>query len=230
VALELGAEQVELLLGERRYRVRGLAKNSSLEQLRVNLRCERGEDYHQDNVDLYSARARHGFIKQAAGELGLEEDVIKRDVGKLLRALEELHEKRLREQMGPRRTEVKLSEQEREEALSLLRDPQLLERILEDFERCGLVGEKSAKLLGYFAAVSRLLEQPLGVLIQSSSAAGKSSLMWWRRSESDPPRRSEIDPPWPGCTGGAVSVQDQRPQLLLRRSGYSCSVSLLSVV
>jgi hypothetical protein len=50
-------------------------------------------------------------------------------------------------------------------------------RIVADFEACGVVGEATNKLVGYLAAVSRLLERPLAVVIQSSSAAGKSSLM-----------------------------------------------------
>ncbi len=40
-----------------------------------------------------------------------------------------------------------------------------------------MVGEETNKLAGYIAAVSRHLEAPLAVLVQSSSAAGKSSLM-----------------------------------------------------
>jgi hypothetical protein len=157
--------------------VRGLGKNTSLDQLRVNLRCEHGEDWHQDNVDLYSGRSRQSFVKQAAAELGLPEEVIKRDMGKLLRALEELQERLVREAHAPKRPEVQLSEQEREEALELLKDPRLIERILAGFDQCGIVGERTGKLLGYLSATSRLLEQPLHVLIQSSSAAGKSSLM-----------------------------------------------------
>jgi hypothetical protein len=39
------------------------------------------------------------------------------------------------------------------------------------------VGEETNKLLGYLAAVSRKLEEPLAVVVQSSSAAGKTSLM-----------------------------------------------------
>ncbi|MCA9556580.1 MAG: hypothetical protein KC933_41540, partial [Myxococcales bacterium] len=70
-----------------------------------------------------------------------------------------------------------MSEAEREEALGLLRDPRLLVRILEDFEACGVVGEEVNKLTGYLAAVSRKLDQPLAILVQSNSAAGKSSLM-----------------------------------------------------
>jgi hypothetical protein len=52
-----------------------------------------------------------------------------------------------------------------------------LDRILEDFSRCGVVGEETNKLVGYLAAVSRKLDDPLAVILQSSSAAGKSSLM-----------------------------------------------------
>ncbi len=53
----------------------------------------------------------------------------------------------------------------------------MLDRILADFERCGVVGEEVNKQVGYIAAVSRSLRSPLAVMVQSSSAAGKSSLM-----------------------------------------------------
>jgi DNA primase catalytic core len=176
-ALELRGEQVELRLGERSWRVRGLGKNQSLEQLRVNVLCARGEGFHLDTLDLYSARQRAAFVKQASSELGLEEQVLKKDLGRLLLGLEELHERQVQEALSPKQPAVSLSEQEREEALALLKDPRLPERIVSDFERCGVVGEETNKLLGYVAAVSRKLEEPLAIIIQSSSAAGKSSLM-----------------------------------------------------
>ena len=70
-----------------------------------------------------------------------------------------------------------LSEKEEQEAMALLKDPNLLDRILQDFETCGVVGEETNKLVGYLATVSRKLDKPLGVVIQSSSSAGKSWLM-----------------------------------------------------
>ena len=55
---------------------------------------------------------------------------------------------------------------------------ELLERILADFERCGVVGEETNKLVGYLAAVSRKLERAAGDRDPvAQSAAGKSSLM-----------------------------------------------------
>jgi hypothetical protein len=70
-----------------------------------------------------------------------------------------------------------MNEVEREEALALLRSPDLLTRIVSDFDAAGLVGERTNKLIGYLAAVSRKLDAPLAIVVQSSSAAGKSSLM-----------------------------------------------------
>ena len=39
------------------------------------------------------------------------------------------------------------------------------------------MGERTNKFVGYLAAVSRKLDRPLAVVVQSSSAAGKSRLM-----------------------------------------------------
>ena len=44
-------------------------------------------------------------------------------------------------------------------------------------DACGMVGEATNKLAGYLAATSRKLRQPLAIVIQSSSSAGKTSLM-----------------------------------------------------
>ena len=67
-----------------------------------------------------------------------------------------------------------MTPEEKDAALRLLRDPNLLDRIVADFD---VVGETTNKLVGYLAAVSRKLDQPLAIIIQSSSAAGKTSLM-----------------------------------------------------
>ena len=64
-----------------------------------------------------------------------------------------------------------------EAALALLCDPTLCERIVADVATLGVVGEDRNALVGYLACVSRKLAAPLAVLIQSTSAAGKSTLM-----------------------------------------------------
>ncbi|MGB3562804.1 MAG: toprim domain-containing protein [Thermoanaerobaculia bacterium] len=177
VPTEVSPQEVVIHLGDRRYRVRGLEKNLAYDVLRVNLLASRGEGFHVDTLDLYSARHRAVYVKQATEELGVEERVIKKDLGHVLLKLEELQEEAIRRMLEPDEEPVVLSEEERWEALGLLEDSKLLERILEDFAHCGVVGEETNKLVGYLAAVSRKLEEPLAVILQSSSAAGKSSLM-----------------------------------------------------
>src|SRR3990172_7423398 len=185
ILAEVSEEEVVFRLGDRRYRVRGLAKNMSYDALRVNLLASKedaaaalsGGGFHVDTVDLYSARQRAAFVKQAALELGGTEEGIRKDLGKVLSKLEALQEEQLRKALEPKEKAVAIGDAERAAALDLLRDPRLVERILQDFERCGVIGEEVNKLVGYLAATSRKLEEPLAVIIQSSSAAGKSSLM-----------------------------------------------------
>jgi len=182
VPVQMRGEDIFLQQGERRYRIRGLNKNLSHELLKVNVlvsgQTPRGESaFHVDTLDLYSARQRSVFTKQAAEELGIKEEVIRRDLGRVLLKLEELQDAQIKRALAPKEEAVTLSEDERAEALALLRDPHLLERIIADFDRCGIVGEETNKLVGYLGVVSRHLESPLAVIVQSSSAAGKSSLM-----------------------------------------------------
>jgi len=70
-----------------------------------------------------------------------------------------------------------MTPEERAEALDFLQSPGLVERITTAFDDCGLVGEESNRLAAYLACTSRKLERPLAVIIQSTSAAGKSTLM-----------------------------------------------------
>jgi DNA primase catalytic core len=179
--VELSGGELHVQLDGRRWRVRGLGKASSFETLRVNVLVARehparGELFHVDSLDLYSARARGTFARQAGEELGLAQELIARDLGRVLLVCEEHSEAAVRAAQAPAEPDVALSEAEREQALELLRDPALVERIVADFERVGVVGEQSNCLVGYLAAVSRKLDRPLAVMIQSTSAAGKSAL------------------------------------------------------
>jgi hypothetical protein len=175
--VEVKGEEIVITLGDRYYRVRGLAKNLSYAILRVNLLAGRAEAFHVDTLDLYAARQRAVFIKQAAIEMGIKEDAVKHDLRHVLRKLEELQDRQIQKTLEPKKPEIAIGDEDRAAALDLLKDPHLLDRILADFERCGVVGEETNKLMGYIAAVSRSLEAPLAVIVQSSSSAGKSSLM-----------------------------------------------------
>jgi hypothetical protein len=176
-------DDILLTVGDRQWRVRGLDKNLSFEVMKVNLRVLRpdtrtGEPrYYVDTLDLLNARHRQVFTNAAADELQMKGEALRKDLGRVLLKLEQLQEDQIRAALEPQEKSVKLTAGERDAALSLLKDPKLLDRILSDFERCGSVGEETNKLVGYLAAISRKLDEPLAVIIQSTSAAGKSMLL-----------------------------------------------------
>jgi DNA primase len=123
------------------------------------------------------ARARVVFVAAAAAELSLDQDVVKRDLGRVLLACERLADEAVAAAQAPADEPSAMTPEERAAALGLLRDPRLADRIVSDFARTGMVGEAVNCLVGYLAAVSRKLARPLAVVIQSTSAAGKSALM-----------------------------------------------------
>ncbi len=178
LAAEVTDAEVTMTNADRRYRVRGLAKNLSFEVLKVNLLVSRGDAFYVDTLDLYSAKQRTSYLTHAALELELREDILKADLGRVLMKLEQLQERNLRRTLEPKApAAVEIAEEDRAAALELLRAPNLIERIDADLDECGLVGERMNKRVAYLAATSRKLDQPLAVLVQSSSAAGKSALM-----------------------------------------------------
>ena len=185
----LGHEhEYTVTFGPRRYRVRGLEKNLSHEVLKVNLLAsapasegeavQPAQAIHIDTLDLYQARARVAFVKAASIELGVSEEVIKGDVGRLLLVLEAEQERLINAAQQPKVPVLRKVEGEAQRrAMELLTSPDLVKRIAADFSRGGIVGEGTNALVGYLAAISRKLERPLALLIQSTSAAGKSSLL-----------------------------------------------------
>ncbi len=175
--MEVTDKEVSIRFGNRRYRVRGLKKNLGYDALKINLLVSANDNCHVDTFDFYSARHRLQFTKHASLELECEERTLKKDLGKLLLKLEALQEKNIQDTLKPEEKAVELSPDEKAQALALLETPDLLSRIVDDFDRAGVVGEETNKLMAYLACVSRKLESPLAIMIQSTSAAGKSALM-----------------------------------------------------
>ena len=117
-------EQLTFTYDDRHWRVRGLDKQLSCERLRVNLMVARRELVHVDTLDLYAARMRRMFIKEAAAELYVEEATIKQDLGRVLLELERRQEALIRQTLCQQEPEVPLmSSAEREDALAVAQGP-----------------------------------------------------------------------------------------------------------
>jgi hypothetical protein len=141
--------ELRLRFGDRAWRVRGLERVTSFETLRVNVlvaRADRAEAaahaFHVDTLDLYSARARGVFVTQAAAELRLEAEVVKSDLGRVLLACGARAEEVIQAANEPAVTEVTVTGAAREQALALLRDPNLMTRVEEAFTAVGWSGRR----------------------------------------------------------------------------------------
>ena len=171
-------EHHTLPLGGRSYQVRGLNRNQSLEAMKMTLRVmEPGGLFHLDQVDLCKDGDRRRFCERAAEETRLDRDLIKRDLGKLLLACERVQETRLNRVEELPELAVELEADQITEAMALLQAPDLMSKIAEAFDASGIAGETTNILAAYLAGTSRLLRKPLAVIIQSTSAAGKTTLM-----------------------------------------------------
>ncbi|EEI9693453.1 DNA primase [Salmonella enterica] len=175
VVVALPGGDLSLAVESQQWRIRGFGSvKAGSGTMKVNAQVlDTGSGVvFADSVDMMSARSRGGYARAAAAELGVAEGDLRRSLGKVLLALE-----RWQAQPEPESAAPEMTDEEREAALELLRSPDLAGRIASDMAACGVVGESTNLTAAYLAAVSRKLEKPLAVLIQSSSAAGKSSLM-----------------------------------------------------
>jgi len=157
-------------ISERCYEARGISKAEG--RLKCTIKgLRKDRRFHIDTLDLYSARSRMTLIKGLAVLFGADEQVIASDVYRLLELAENYRKPENNHNERPAMTES-----DRADALAFLKNPDMLDTILADFETIGSTGEEMNKLLCYIAAVSRKMEEPLSVMIQSRSAAGKSFL------------------------------------------------------
>lgn len=167
-------------IDQREYRVRGLHKNLSVGHMAINLRLSVGtnqDNLHIDNVELCSSKQRFRFAKDAEIATGIKEKLILSDMAKLLNKLEEIQTLHIISTLNPKKQAVEISESDREAAINFLKQANLIGQIIQSFEDCGLVGESTNAIVGYLSAISRKLTEPLAIIVQSSSAAGKSALM-----------------------------------------------------
>jgi hypothetical protein len=161
-----------LTLGARRYEIRGL--DHSPRRLKATIRAEFAGRIHVDTLDFYAARARRQLVTDLVRFCAESFDRIEAEVMKLLTACEaRCAQPELAQAMA---SAEPIAEADRKEAEAMGRDPKLVEMIVADLERCGVVGEKSNKLLAYLAITSRKLARPLAVMTLSSSGSGKSTL------------------------------------------------------
>jgi len=158
---------------ERRYELRAIERPSAA-RLKATVKAlgRSPGRFHIDTVDFYLSRSRRAFVSEAARLFREDAETVEADVNRLIVQLEAY----CKEGLNPAPAGPVVDEAARAEAVKLGRNPDLCGEIIRDLEKLGMVGEDTNKLLGYLVMASRKLEEPLALLILSSSGAGKSHL------------------------------------------------------
>jgi DNA primase len=171
VVKEGGAYEFEF--ADLTYRLLGV-KDVFVQDLRVNIRAQKAEESFYDRLDLYSARSRAAYAASLAALFAVEAKRIERDLIQMIEHLEDQRDKAL--SVTSSKAE-ELSAEEEALGLRFLKSSDLFDEIASDMTTLGYVGEELNKKLIYLAASSRVLDDPISVLILSQSAAGKSLLV-----------------------------------------------------
>jgi DNA primase catalytic core len=152
------------------------AKELFVTNLRVNVKATYSGESYYDNADLASGRSRRALSETLSQLFSIEYRIVERD---LMRILDYYANERDRKLSALSSTETKkeLTDEERKLGLSFLTNPDIFGEIVRDMNTLGYVGEDLNKILLYLAASSRILDDPISVMILSQSAAGKSMLV-----------------------------------------------------
>ncbi len=161
--------------GNRQYQIKGIQKGGT--QLKVTIKASSdlnnsSREFELTTIDLYSSRSRTWFAGLCAGLFNEPEGLIKQDIAKLMSLVEEYQPPAEKDD----EEKIIITPEDKKLALAFLENKDIFSQLLQDFDTLGVTGEEINKLVGYLAATSRKLADPLSVLIQSRSAAGKSTL------------------------------------------------------
>ena len=162
---------LNVTFGLRAYTLCGIERTPR--RLRATVRTQFRGKLHVDTLDFYNARCRKTLAQDLCRLFEEAASVIETDIGRLI-TLCENHDPQ--QAVSETNTPVSLTPEEQAEAEAFGKQPDLLNQIARDYDEYGFIGEYSNKLISYLAAVSRKLDDPLSILTQSSSGAGKTAL------------------------------------------------------
>lgn len=154
-------------------------------RVKAKVTAVRGEEViAADALDLSSERARQRLAERVAAQSGEAVEAIEKELLRLAAEPEAPHHEPQRAPVADDRLaqydDEVAGELDRMDpptvgaAEALLADPKLINRILADIERIGVVGEQQLAISCFLIGVSRLLPRPLAGIVQGTTSSGKS--------------------------------------------------------
>ena len=121
---------------------------------------------------LTSGKSRATFAKSCRDTSDEVKDLIKNHLFEIIEVIDELDRRQL--QTKDEEEEDNLTENEIATSKKILKSPTLLFDVLSIIKKCGVIGEEENALTHYLTFSSRILDDPLSIVVKGESAAGKS--------------------------------------------------------
>lgn len=159
--------------------VLGGIKLDGLDRMRSTLKIELKESSVppvRHNLDLYNDVQAEKLIRRTAEKLEIGTSVIAASLAELTGQLEEYRMQQIKENAPRPYESPRLTAEEREQAETFLKAPDLLARTNEMIGKSGMIGEENNRLLMYLIFTSRKQAQPLHIVSLGASGTGKTHL------------------------------------------------------
>ena len=158
--IQIIKEGLFISIGGRKYHIRGIEHTN--QRLKVNVKAQTDKRFHIDSIDLYISKQRKVFAKESALLFNIDTETAEADLNRIIEKTETYITSK---KDNDTERECVVSDKDREYALTFLKSPTLMKDIIKDFEILGCAGEDTNKMMGYLAAISRKLDDPLSLLI-----------------------------------------------------------------
>ncbi len=179
------------------YRIIGNFSEYTM-NLKANVKVYNQNEVFVDSIDMYKNRDRQNFIYNIMDKFNIRDQLqLENDLNQIIEVIEKHKEKKEKEK---KRIKPELTDYQKEIGLRFLKNPNLIDKIEEDYTKLGYVRERKNKILLYLVMTSRLMDNPLHSILISRSGAGKSLLV---------DVTEELCPP-----EGLVSISDLSAQAL----------------
>lgn len=146
----------------------------------VNEQLNESINKRRFKMDLYDNKQIEKTLQEASEYLQISKSNLANDLHQLTEALDEYREKEVMQTSSEEPAEPAvyiLTPKEKNQALELANDNNLIEEIKNKLSQTGIVGEEENKTFLYIIAASHIQENPLNALIQGSSGSGKTNLL-----------------------------------------------------
>ncbi len=159
-----------------KFDVLGGIRLNGLDRLRVTLRVTFNNDVIRHNVDLYNDNQFSNIVRKCAERFEMSSSYLSPIIGQLTNLLEEYRINEIKSRTEKKDLKIQLSDEEKKEAIKLLKSKDLLSTINKLIGQAGVIGEVDNRLLMYIIFTSRLMSNPLHIISMGASGTGKSHL------------------------------------------------------